>query len=299
MDQHHETRIGIAYALAAFLFWGVAPVYFKWIADVPAMEIIAHRILFSALFLAVFLRLRDGAGALTVAFENRRQLALLALSGALVAGNWLVFVWAVSHDRILETSLGYYINPLVNVLLGVMFLHERLRAPQWLAVALAAFGTAWLAIAQGHLPWVSLVLAFSFGFYGLIRKQVVIGAVCGLYVETALLTPIALAYLVYLILGGALTFSFDMPAQSALLIGVGLVTILPLVWFANGARRLSLSTIGIFQYLAPSLSFVIAVMVYDEPFAFDHGVTFGCIWAAIAIYSTDGVRRQRRARIPT
>jgi chloramphenicol-sensitive protein RarD len=209
---------------------------------------------------------------------------MLAASAVLVAVNWLTFITAVGAGKILETSLGYYINPLVSVVLGVVFLGERLRRREIAAVVLAAAGTAILAFGLGQPPWVALILAFSFGFYGLLRKVAGVGALTGLLVETTLLLPVAAAYLVRRSIAGTSTFGADAPWMSALLALGGVVTALPLIWFAAAARRLRYATVGIVQYLAPSLSFVLATVVYGEPFTRVHAWTFAFIWAAVALF---------------
>ncbi len=298
MSYSTEHRQGVIAALLAFGFWGVAPIYFKWFGAVSPYEIIAHRIVWSVVFVAGFLLLRDGP-----AFWRRMQvpwrtLAWLWLSGTLVAFNWLIFVWAVVNDRVLSTSLGYFINPLVNVLLGMLFLGERLSWPRWLAVAIAAAATTYLGIYLGQPPWIALMLAFSFGLYGLIRKQLDIGPIIGLLWETLLLCLPALAFLLIAGLSGGLTFLTNGTGNRLLLIFSGLVTVLPLIGFAFAARRLSLSVLGFFQYLAPSISFMLAVFLFDEPFTLGHRVAFAGIWLALLIFSLDPVFRSRRERLP-
>ena len=286
-------RAGFAYAVAAFVFWGFVPVYFKAVRHVAPLEVLAHRIVWSVPLVAVLITLSRGWGALAVVVRSPRILRMLFASAVLVAINWLTFITAIGAGKILETSLGYYINPLVSVVLGVVFLGERLRRWQTVAVGLAAGGTAILAFGLGRPPWVALILAFSFGFYGLLRKIAGVGALGGLLIETTLLFPVALAYLVHRSLTGQSAFGSDAPGTSALLIFAGVVTAVPLIWFAAAARRLPYATVGIVQYLAPSLSFALATVVYGEPFTRIHAWTFACIWAAVALFIGGSVVRRR------
>lgn len=289
-------REGIIVALLTFGFWGVAPIYFKWLAHVSAYEIIAHRIIWSVFLIAGFLLLRDGPRFWKRLKLPPRTLLMLALSGTLVATNWLIFVWAVANDRVLATSLGYFINPLVNVLLGMLFLGERLTTARWAAVILAGMGTLYLGVSLGQAPWVALCLAFSFGFYGLLRKQLSPGPMVGLFWETTLLSVPALV----IVLGGisSLTLQFgvtDMRTDSLLILS-GLVTILPLIGFNFAAKRLSLTVVGFFQYLAPTISFLLAVFLFGEVFTSAHVIAFSCIWLALLIFSLEPLLMKRRRR---
>jgi chloramphenicol-sensitive protein RarD len=234
------------------------------------------------------------AGA-RAAVRSSRTLATLALSATLVASNWFTFIFGVTHDRILETSLGYYINPLVNVVLGMVFLRERLTRLQTVSVLLAAAGTLYLALSYGAIPWISLIVAFTFGFYGLLRKTVRVDSMGGLLVETALLAPVALGFLIVLAGRHAGAFVTTGGKISLLLVLAGAVTALPLIWFASAARKLPYSVIGLCQYVAPSLTFLLAVFLYGEPFTRPHAVAFGCIWTALAIFTADMWQRQRKA----
>jgi chloramphenicol-sensitive protein RarD len=294
-DANH--RLGVAAALAAFIFWGLAPIYFKWIQHVSAYEIIAHRILWSIPLLAGFLLLRDGPGFWRRMVLPRRTLLTLLLSGVLVSSNWLIFVWAVNHDRILATSLGYFINPLVNVLLGFLFLHERLTRAQTAAVVIAAAGTAYLAWFLGAAPWIALALAITFGFYGLVRKKLDVGPMVGLLWETLLLLLPALIFFAWSLERGSLEFAHDSLGMDVLLIGLGLVTILPLIWFNVAAKNLTLTAVGFFQYLAPTVTFMLAVFAYGEPFTRGHAVAFTCIWIALVLVSFDSLRIARRRAV--
>jgi chloramphenicol-sensitive protein RarD len=283
-------------ATAAFIFWGIAPVYFKWIATVPAVEIIAHRIFWAVPVLVVFLLIRDGRNFWRRMLLPRKTILTLLLSSLLVGFNWLLFVWAVTHDRILATSLGYFINPLINVVLGFLFLHERLTRIQTLAVTIAASGTIYLTWYLGVAPWIALALGITFGFYGLVRKKLGVGSMIGLLWETLLLLLPALIYFGWSAGEGTLQFLHSNLRIDLLLMLVGLVTVLPLIWFNVAAQNLSLTTVGFFQYLAPSMTFILAVFFYGEPFTQGHAIAFGCIWLALLMVSTEAMMRQRRFR---
>jgi chloramphenicol-sensitive protein RarD len=297
-SQNRADRTGVTAALAAYIFWGLAPIYFKQIQSVAAMEVIAHRILWSIPLLAGFLLLRDGSGFWQRMRLPRRTVFILLASGILVSVNWLVFVWAVVNGQILATSLGYFIGPLVSFLLGFLFLKERLTTIQILGVVIAASGTVYLGWFLGTPPWISLILAFSFGFYGLIRKMLDAGPMVGLLWETLWLAIPALMYMVWANQQGALDFGNSGLQIDVLLILAGPVTVLPLVWFNLAARTLRLSTLGFFQYIAPSLTFLLSVFVYGEVFTKGHAVAFGCIWIALAMVSAESAIRPRRIRVP-
>ncbi|MDH3475334.1 MAG: EamA family transporter RarD [Rhodospirillales bacterium] len=287
---------GAAYALAAFFFWGTVPVYFKAVGHVPALEILTHRIVWSVLLLGAIIALTRRWRAIAAALSERRTLLLLLFTTSVLSLNWLVFIWAINAGRVLETSLGYYINPLVNVVLGVVVLRERVGPWRSLAVVLAAAGVLNLALRAEGFPWVALTLAFTFGTYGLIRKTVKIEAAEGLLVETVLLLPFGLAYLLYLAASGAGAFGTVDWRTDLLLVLSGAVTALPLIWFTAAARRLDYSTLGFFQYIAPSGHFLLAVFVYGEPFTNAHLVTFLCIWSGLAIYTLRSLAASRRPR---
>jgi chloramphenicol-sensitive protein RarD len=276
-------------ALAAFGFWGVIPVYIKAVAHVPPPELLAHRTFWSVILLLVLIALGQRWAAMRGALAQRRIWLLLAASTSLLALNWLVFIWAITEGRVLETSLGYYINPLVNVLLGVLVLRERLNPWQGLAVALAAIGVLNLTLQLGSFPWVSLTLAASFGIYGLIRKTIRLNSIEGLFVETALIAPLALGYLIYLAVTGTGAFGGHDRATDILLVLSGVVTAVPLLAFASAARRLQYTTVGFFQYIAPTGHFLLAVFVYDETFTAAHLVTFALIWTALAIFTAQSL----------
>jgi len=280
---------GLAAGLFCFIFWGIAPIYFKLLQAVPALVIIAHRIIWAALFLLVFLIIRERKSLFEALKISYKQLSILFVSGILVVSNWLMFVWAVNHNQILATSLGYFINPLVNILLGVLFLHEKLTRNQSIAVAIASSATIFLAFYIGEPPWISLFLATSFGLYGLVRKQLNVRPLIGLFWETVILIPPALIYLVY--------FAPPLPEFShqntlyLLLFFSGLITILPLIGFNYAAKELPLTLIGFLQYIAPTISFIIAVTFYGEVFTFGYKVAFTGIWLALVIVSWNPFKR--------
>ncbi len=289
-----ETRLAAAAAITAFVIWGLSPLYFKAVGALPALDIVAHRVIWSVLMLAVALALSGRYPALGRTLRDHPALRrTLLFSGLLNAANWLVFVWAINADRVLEASLGYFINPLVSVLLGGLVLGESLRPVQRLAVAIAAAGVALRIGQMGTLPWIALFLAGSFACYGLIRKRAPIDPVGGLFVETLIGLPLALGWLGWQAGHGALDWAL-LGQLGLLLPAAGLVTAIPLMLFAYGARRLTLSTVGFTQYLAPSLSFALAVWVFDEPIDATRLAAFGLIWCALAVYSADLWRASRR-----
>ncbi|MGQ0558638.1 MAG: EamA family transporter RarD [Sphingosinicella sp.] len=290
-----STRTGLLYGLGAYLAWGVMPLYFKAIAAIAAGEIVAHRILWSLVFLAALAVLFRKRAAIRAAVASRRVLMILALTSLLIGTNWLIFIYAVVSGHVLEGSLGYYLNPLVNVLLGVVLLKERLSRAQMAAVLIAAAGVAVLAAGAGAGLWISLTLAASFGLYGFVRKVAPVGALEGLAIETALLAPLALGWLVWLQREGALGFGrFGLTIDLLLVLG-GAVTAIPLLLFTAAARRLPYSTLGFLQYIAPSLQFLLAVLAFGEPLTTAHLVCFGAIWTALVLFTADGWR-QARAR---
>lgn len=285
-------RQGVWFALAAYGLWGVAPVYFKQLDFAEPLEVVAHRVIWSVVLLGLVIWLR-GQWAIVRALTPR-QLGGLVLSGVLISANWLLFIWAVFSGRMVDASLGYFINPLLNVLLGVLFFRERLRPAQTLALGLAAFGVANEIVAVGVVPWVGLMLAMSFGLYGLVRKQIGVGSSVGLGLETTLMLPLAIGYLLFTALRGDGALARGLPAELFWLGLAGPVTVVPLVCFAAAAMRLPLSVLGFFQYLAPSGIFLLAVFVYGEPFRSSQLVTFGCIWLALLIFSSEALYHQQR-----
>jgi chloramphenicol-sensitive protein RarD len=287
---------GVMIALGAFLIWGMSPIYFKSLKGIPALEILLHRMVWSfLLLLPIVVATRRWHEFKSVILDGRKLL-VLSITTILVSGNWFVFIWAVNSDRILEASLGYYINPLINILLGMVILNERLRRPQIGAVCLAATGVVYMTVQVGTLPWVSLVLAFSFAFYGLIRKVAPVNALVGLTVETLLLSLPAAAYLVYMGMEGRGAYLHLHWATDLLLMCAGLMTAVPLLLFTAGARRIHYSTVGILQYVAPSCNFLLALMIYREPIEPAQWITFLLIWTALAIYTLDMMRAYKNHR---
>lgn len=272
-------------------------VYWKAVIWVPSVELISHRVLWTLVLILPLVLLMQQGQELQAVLRRPRLLGVLAITATLVSINWLGFVWAVNNDRVLQASLGYFINPLFSVLLGVICLRERLRKWQWLAVCMAAAGVVWMAIRLGEVPWISLLLAASFALYGLLRKFTPVTATVGLTVETLIITPVACAYLVYQsISGSGLAFASHGWTGMLLVAASGITTALPLLWFANAARRLPLSTLGLMQYLAPSLQLALGVFVYHESFTRDHLVAFGLIWSGLLVFSLDTLHIQWRQR---
>lgn len=286
---------GAAFAVAAYGFWGFAPLYFKWLGDIGAWQVVAHRILWTALLLVPMLFFLGALPKLRAVLADRRRLGGLVLTAVLIGGNWSLFIYAILADRVLEASLGYFVNPLVSLVLGMIFLGERLRPMQWLAVAVAAGGVVNELVRFGALPWLGLTLAFSFGFYGLLRKRLAVDSFVGLTVESWVLLPAAVVWLGWNYLGGA--DQFTRSAGDALrLMLAGPVTMIPLLCFAAAAVRLPLSFLGFFQYIAPSLMFVLAVTLFGEPFEPGQVFTFGPIWCALLLFTANAVYVQRQNR---
>lgn len=294
-DPSPRVRRGFAAALAAYVAWGLFPLYFKSIKSVPPLEILSHRVVWSMVLLAGLVSWQRRWRELGTVFAGGR-LPIYLVSTTLISANWLIYIWAVNTGHVLEASLGYFVNPLVNVLLGVIFLREHLTRRQGAAVALAAVGVLALAVRLGELPWLSIALAATFGLYGLVRKKARIDAVVGLLVETALLAPLALAYLLALAWRGDGAFGTGGATMTALLAAAGVVTAVPLIWFALGMKALRLSTMGLIQYITPTSQFLLAVALYREPFTTAHALAFGCIWASLALYTYEALRGKRAAR---
>ena len=287
---------GLPFALGAYVIWGFVPVYFKLLSHVPPVEVVAQRTLWSSPLLMGIRYFRKQTGEFLAIFRHRANLRNLLASAALIAVNWLIYIWAVSTDHILAASLGYYLNPLVNVLLGRIFLAERLRPMQLVAVAIAALGVAILIGDALDTLWVSVSLACSFGLYGLIRKITPVGAVPGLAVETTLLAPLSLAALLWFGVNGTGGFGDD-AQTSGLLVLAGVVTAVPLLLFATAARRMSYASLGFVQYLAPSIVFLLGVFVYGEPLSTTKLVCFMLIWVSIAVFCIDALRTYRAAKV--
>jgi chloramphenicol-sensitive protein RarD len=291
-----DLRRGFTAAIVAYLLWGVFPLYVRPLIGVPPLQIIAHRVVWSSLLVLAILCGRRELGKLRAALGEPALCARLALTATLISVNWLTYVWGVSHGRVVETSLGYFINPLVSVLLGVLVLRERLAPLQWVAVALACCGVAFLTVAAGAVPWIALVLAVSFALYGFMRKVMPVDALPGLGAETLLLAPLALGYLILCEARHTGHFGHTSRAVDALLIGGGPVTAVPLFLFAYGARRIPYSTVGVLQYLSPTLQLACGVFVFGEPFAGTRAGGFALIWIALLVFAANGLRGARSSR---
>jgi chloramphenicol-sensitive protein RarD len=293
-----HVRRGTIYAVLCYLIWGAFPVYFKSLEPVPALQSLAHRMVWSMLFLAVVLLARRQWGWLRAACADRSLLARFGASAVMLSTNWFVYIWACNSDHLVDASLGYFINPLVNVLLGFLFLRERLRPAQWFSIAIAATGVVWLTVEAGQLPWIGLTLAASFALYGLLRKTAPLGALEGLALETLLLSPFALACLLWLGWQGSNAFFQVPPATRALLVAAGPITAIPLLMFAAAARRISFSLLGLLQYICPSLQLLLGVAFYGEPFSTGRALGYGAIWLALLAYSLEAFWQIRRNLAP-
>lgn len=288
-----HAQMGPLYAVLAYGAWGLLPIYWKFFGDTPAVEVLSHRMIWSAVFLCAILLVQRRWPDLVALLKSPQQVKVLLLTATLLSCNWGLYIYGVNSDRVVETSLGYYINPLVTVLLGFIVLKERLNRGQQLAVVLATAGVGYFIWQLGTVPWIGLGLAMTFAFYGLLRKVVQAGPLVGLAVETLLITPVVLLFVTYLAAQGHSHFG-ETPAKTLLFMGAGVVTSMPLLWFNNAAKRLRLATLGFFQYLAPSLALLLGVFLYGEPFTMTHGVTFGCIWAALALFSATSMGARKR-----
>ncbi|HET9587993.1 MAG TPA: EamA family transporter RarD [Anaerolineales bacterium] len=275
---------GILNGIAAYVLWGFFPIYWKLLQQVPALEVIGHRIGWSFVLLMAFIFLTKQWQEFRSAALTPKMVGIYSLAAVLLSVNWLIYVWGVNAGFIVETSLGYFINPLFSVLLGVVFLHERLRPIQWIPVGLATAGVIYLALAYGRLPWIALSLAFSFGFYGFVKKLAPLGSLYGLTLETGIVFPVAVIYLAFIEFTSAGAFLHEGAVIDILLIGAGLVTTIPLLMFASAARQIPLSVVGILQYIAPTLQFLIGVLVYREPFDQSRLIGFGLVWLALIIF---------------
>ena len=291
-------RRGLAAAISAYVLWGVFPLYWVMLKAVPAMQIIAHRVVWCGVFVVAYLMWIEGRGWLRRSVAKPRVATMLLLSSLLISSNWGIYIWAVTHGHVIDASLGYFINPLVSVLLGVLVLRERLNVAQWTAVGIAALGVLWLALVHGRPPWIALALACSFGVYGLIRKLVAVDSVPGLAIESLILLPVAITWLVGAQWQGIGAFASGGLYIDTLLIVGGALTALPLIGFAYAARRIPYTLTGLLQYLSPSLQLLCGVLILGESFDAQQAVGFGCIWAALAIYAVDGWRRAQKLATP-
>ncbi|MDQ3074006.1 MAG: EamA family transporter RarD [Pseudomonadota bacterium] len=291
---HNRARVGLFCGLGAYAAWGVLPVYFKALASVPPVLIVAHRIVWSLVALAVLVSLLKGWPAVRAAARDRKALATLALTATLIAVNWLLYVYAINSGHILAGSLGYYLNPLANIVLGRFFLGEQLSKRQWAAVAIAAGGVAVLAAGAIDTLWLSLTLCFSFATYGLLRKQVAVDSISGLTIETMILAPIAAAYLMFEATRGSVMFG-ETSSDVVLLLAAGIISTTPLLLFTEAARRLPYATVGMLQFIAPTVQFLLAILLYGETLTSAHAIAFAAIWIAVALYMS-GIVAQRRLR---
>ena len=292
-----ESRKGFLFGLSAYALWGVFPLYWTLMEPAGAFEQLGHRIVWSAVFMVALATLLSRRAQLRQVVASPRTLRLLVIAAVTISVNWGVFIWGVNNGHVVETSLGYFINPLVTVLAGVLVLGERLRRLQWAAVALAGVAVAGLTVSYGRPPWVALTLAFSFATYGLVRKQANVGAVEGLAVETMLVGPVALGWLIWLQGSGGSTALVDPPWHLLLLASTGIITSLPLLCFGAAATRVPLTTLGLLQYLAPTLHLVLGVWVFHEPMPLDRLLGFCVIWAGLALFTVDALRHQHQRRV--
>ncbi|UVW28845.1 EamA family transporter RarD [Massilia sp. H6] len=289
-------RSGILSAALAFLCWGLFPIYFHAIGDVPPTQILVHRVLWSLAFLLIVLAWRRQWQWLAIV-RQPRVFWSFAASALLLSANWLMYIWAVKNGHVIEASLGYFINPLVNIMFGFLILKERMRTVQWMAIALAALGVCWLTWQSGTVPWIALFLAASFGGYGLLRKTAALGALEGLSFETMVLFPFAAGYLAWLTMHGANAFvNAPLDTTRLLLVAAGPITAIPLLLFASGARKIPLSILGLLQYLSPTIQFALGVWLFHEAFSSERLVGFVVIWAALALYAGEGLLRSRASR---
>lgn len=294
----HDQRSALIAGIAAFSVWGIVPVFWKFLRTVPAPEILAHRFVWTTLFLIILLSWQRRWPEVMTSVRSRRALLFCLASGTAISINWLLFIWAVNVGRILETSLGYFLTPLINVLFGALFLRERLTRAQFIAVLLAFLGVLNLTVGYGKFPSVAVAICISWGFYGLLRKVSGTRPIPGLFLETTLLTPVAIGYLWLVQNHGTAAFASSRPLIAILLLSTGVITGLPLVWFGHAARHLRLTTVGFLQYLAPTGSFLLGVFLYHEPFTRGHLLTFLLIWLGLIIFTVDALRRWHAARIP-
>jgi len=289
----NRDSLGFWYGVGAYASWGVIPLYWKLLTDVPVLQVISHRMVWSAVLLALYVWLSGQAGQLRAALAQPGVLRIYAVAAVLIAANWFGFIWAVGSGHIVESSLGYFINPLLSVLLAVFVLGERLRSLQWAAVGLAACGVLYIAVSHGQVPWISLLLAATFALYGLVKKRAPLGSVQGLTLETSILVVPAAALLLWSEHVGDAAFLHGSNLDTLLLFGAGAVTIAPLLMFASAARRIPLLWVGILQYIAPTLQLAIGVLVFAEPFPLDKLIGFSLVWAALLVFAVEGVMAHR------
>ena len=289
---------GIWYGIGAYVLWGFFPIYWKFLHPVSALQVIGHRIGWSFIMLVIYIAATKQWQAFRSVAFNPKTIAIYAIASVLLSVNWLIYVWGVNSGFIVETSLGYFINPLLSVLLGVVFLRERLRPIQWIPVGLAAIGVIYLTFVYGHLPWIALSLAFSFGFYGFVKKLSPLGSLYGLTLETGIVFPVALIYLIVVGINGSGAFLHDGTFIDVLLIGAGLVTTIPLLMFASAAKQIPLTIVGLLQYIAPTLQLLIGVFLYKEAFDLSHFIGFAIVWLALIIFVVESYLSNRALAEP-
>lgn len=292
--QPNEDITGVFYAIAAFTLWGLLPLYWKALKLVPSGEILAHRIVWSFIFVMIMLLTKGRLKNILHIFSRKRDMVRLFIGSLLLSVNWYTYIWAVNHNHVVESSLGYYINPLFSVFLGMVILKERLNNWQKLSLILASAGVVIITLQSGKAPWIALILAFSFGLYGLAKKMVKIDAMEGLAIETAFVTPIALTYILFQQYGGYGSFGTISLQYTLLLVGAGIATATPLIWFAQGAKRIPLSMVGFIQFLAPTMMLLLGVFLYHETFSNIHFLSFGFIWTGLLIYSLSNTNMMKK-----
>jgi chloramphenicol-sensitive protein RarD len=291
--------LGIIYTMGAYILWGILPIYWKWIDEVPALEILAHRVIWSFIFvllIVVVLKRKILKNFFQVQMSQKKTWLGLFLASLFISINWFTYIYAVNTNHIVEASLGYYINPLIAVLLGVFVLREKVNKMQAISFIIAGIGVLYMTISVGKIPWISLILALSFGFYGLSKKLIKVDSILGLLLETLFILPFALLFLAYLDLNNQHTFSTGSLTIDLLLIGSGVATAIPLLWFGIGAQKIPLYLVGFLQYISPTISLILGVVMYGETFTTDHLVTFACIWIAIAMFSVANIRQVIKKR---
>jgi len=290
-----EARLGQVYAVFAFLFWGgISPIYFKEVSSVEPLEVLIYRVLFSVITLLPFLFFKKEFQSFLLTIKDLKKLKFLFFSTMFASINWLIFIWAITNNQILEASLGYYINPLVNVLFGFLFLNERMTKNQNIAIGIAVLAVLYQFFALGYIPIISLALAITFGLYGLIRKKVNLGSIVGLFIEVLIVLPFALIYLVYLLNNGGIAFIQNSSTYVSFMLTLsGLITVIPLLLFNGAATRMKLATLGFFQYIGPTVAFLIAIFVYNEEFNMDKLITFALIWLALVVFSLDSIKSKK------
>ncbi|SDP34325.1 EamA family transporter RarD [Halobacillus aidingensis] len=293
----NEEKLGIFYTAGAYILWGVLPIYWKMIQEIPAFEILAHRIVWSFLFMGIVIMIarkqKEFMRECRQIIKNKKQLVGITLASITISINWVTYILAVNTDHVVEASLGYYINPLVSILLGMIVLKEKFSKAQWLAFLLAALGVIYMTVNFGSVPWLALLLAFSFGSYGLLKKLVPLNAMFGLTIETLIVTPVALVFLFQQQTGQWSTIDFG-SWTTAIVFGAGIVTAIPLLLFSAGAKRIPLSMVGFLQYFAPTIMLIIGIFLYDEPFTDVHAVSFTLIWAGLAVYTVTRMKRLKK-----